>query len=187
MITVISKLLIFFSHTHTHKFINSAFFFRIFFPIKPTQRGFLSDSQKHKIPQSILYMDCYLSQEHQKIAQIQVSKPLISSPVYIKTTKTSLILKIERCVSLGPLNKTFTLSAPHNGYPYTQYKQKIQITPKNLVCFEQDYQSIVGEEGTMGYRSFHFIFNNVRLFIFSAEQNTKEIMKLFQEDDVIFS
>ena len=43
-------------------------FFRIFFPIKPTQRRSLSDSWKHKVPQSILYMDCYFSQEHRKIA-----------------------------------------------------------------------------------------------------------------------
>ena len=46
-------------------------FFRIFFPIKPIQRRSLSDSWKHKVPQSILYMNCYFSQEHHKIAQIQ--------------------------------------------------------------------------------------------------------------------
>ena len=70
MITVISKPLIFLFLPHTHlstQILLSAHgyfcllthpFFRILFPIK---RGSLSDFQKHKVPQSILYMDCYFS------------------------------------------------------------------------------------------------------------------------------
>ena len=80
MITETSKLLFFFSLTH--KYTNSALcswilfsiasaFFRILFKIKPTQRRCLSDSKKNKVPQSILFMGCYVSQEHQKTAWIQ--------------------------------------------------------------------------------------------------------------------
>ena len=47
---------------HGYSFLLSQPFFRIFFPIKPTQRRSLSDPWKHKVPQSILYMDCYFSQ-----------------------------------------------------------------------------------------------------------------------------
>ena len=43
----------------------------------------------------------------------------------------------------------------------------------------------LGEEGKIGYRSFHFIFNNACFFISCTEQSTKEIMKLFHEEDVI--
>ena len=90
MITWISKLLFFsLTHTHTHTHIHththtqiplsaqeyffplSQPFFRIFFPIKPTQWRSLSDSWKHKVPQGILYMDYYFSQERHKIAKIQ--------------------------------------------------------------------------------------------------------------------
>ena len=71
MIIVISKLLIFFylslAHTQIYKFrfqVMGTFsslphpLFNIFFPIKPEQRGSLSNSAKHKVPQSILYIDC---------------------------------------------------------------------------------------------------------------------------------
>ena len=44
-------------------------FFKIFFPIKPACWRSLSDSWNHKVPQSILYMNCYFPQEHHKIAK----------------------------------------------------------------------------------------------------------------------
>ena len=68
----------FLSNTKVHKFcfllmilfsVTSAFF-RILFKIKPTQRRSLSDSLKSKVPQLILYMRCYFSQECHKTTWI---------------------------------------------------------------------------------------------------------------------
>ena len=44
--------------------------FFLFLLLKPIKRGFLSDSEKHKVPQSIQYEDCHFSQGHHKIVQI---------------------------------------------------------------------------------------------------------------------
>ena len=77
MTTVISKLFIFFSLTHKqiHKFrfqLIDIFFIAssLFLDFLPNQTHIarsLSDSKKRKVPQLILYMDCYFSQEHLKI------------------------------------------------------------------------------------------------------------------------
>ena len=63
MITVTSKLFFFLTHKYTNSafrswilFFTAPIFFRISFPDKPTCRRSLSDSQKHKVPQSVLYM-----------------------------------------------------------------------------------------------------------------------------------
>ena len=83
MITWISKLLFFFlPQFNTHKFrfqLRDTFFHCLFFPFPLALfQGFLSnqihvatilsDSWKLKVPQLILYMNCYFSQEHHMIA-----------------------------------------------------------------------------------------------------------------------
>ena len=74
------ETVIFFPFIHIH--INAAFssgilfstasaVFQDFLSNKPTQQRSFSDSWKHKVPQSILYIGCYFSREHHKIAYIQ--------------------------------------------------------------------------------------------------------------------
>ena len=64
----------FLSHTQIHLYSHGYFFslpqpfIRIFFTSKPTKQVSVSDSEKHKVPQLFLYVDCYFSQEHHKIA-----------------------------------------------------------------------------------------------------------------------
>ena len=45
-------------------------------------------------------------------------------------------------ILLIPLEKTFTLSEPHNNYPHSlpSIYGKNKISPKIIVCFEEDYQ-----------------------------------------------
>ena len=87
MITVISKLLIFFSLTHTF-FPLPQPFFRVVFPIKSTQRRSLRDSQKHSVTICYIYGLLLLSRAPQNTIDTTVSKPFISS-VYIRTAKIS--------------------------------------------------------------------------------------------------
>ena len=137
---MISKLLMFHkharthAHTHTHIFIhaNSSFsswyffplpqsFFRTFFPIKRAWQGSFSDSEKHN---RFYIKYCYFSEEHHKIAQIQQLPSRLFHLLYIKELQNKL--QQERYILLSPLNKTFTLSAPHNNYPHPHITGKFR-------------------------------------------------------------
>ena len=61
-------------------------FFKIYFPVEPTWPASLSDSSKHKSPQSILSTDCYFSQYS---IDTTVSKLTISFSVYTGTANMS--------------------------------------------------------------------------------------------------
>ena len=78
-------------------------FFRIFFPIKPTQWRSLSDSWKHKVPQSILKS----SPRYHRYNRF--SKSFIFSSVIQELQKYVIASKIDFTVT--PLKKTFTDSA----------------------------------------------------------------------------
>ena len=66
---------------------------------------------------------------------------------------------------------------------------KFRSHQKILFALSKIINNCLGEEGAMGYRSYHFVFNNNgRFFIFCTKQNLcTEIMKLFHDEDVIFS
>ena len=57
----------------------------------------------------------------------------------MKTAKTSYGKKDILLISL---EKTFTLSEPHDNYPHSlpSIYGKNKISPKIIVCFEEDYQ-----------------------------------------------
>ena len=67
-------------------FFHCLSFFKIYFPVEPTWPASLSDSSKHKNPQSILSTDCYFSQYS---IDTTVSKQTISFSVYTGTANMS--------------------------------------------------------------------------------------------------
>ena len=89
-------------------------------------------------------------------------------------------LQQERYILLSPLNKTFTLSTPHNIQPHFPYKTgKFRSHQKILFTLSKITNNWLGEEGAMGCRPFKFIFKNVLFSINCTEQkNTKEIISL---------
>ena len=70
--------------------------------------------------------------------------------------------------------------------PHTHIIENLRSHQKISFALIKITNTWLGEEETMDYRFFHFIFN-IRFSIFCTKQNTKEIMKLFHEEDVIFS
>ena len=75
-------------------------------------------------------------------------------------------LQQERYISLSPLNKTFTLCAPHNNYPHPHPHiiRTFRSNQKILLDLSQSTNNWLGKEGTKGWRLFYSIFKNVLFF-----------------------